>query len=355
MTDSQYFWRLLSESFDRELSNEEKNRLEHFMAEHETPREFEEFFRRIRGCAFPEEPGKAVPFAGQRLGDQKKSEIQSLLESAMNRRQDSLSNRDVVFACELVNQGAISLGRLTEKISAWDSDSRSFLGFLESQSALPNSNLSEIDSRVSETIFTQTLDQTILDEVVSAIKQRVPADTCTIFESAPDDLDSFEFFKLLDKTIVGETRAFESLLDRLINESRLVILQARMFSQTLRIKPVVDEITLRLVGRKKMDQDQLGCYYRNVGSAIRKLFQSDPQLGDSLLPSIGTTQVAVKQIVDSLKQLASEEPGFVQMFNLRFFAGLTVQQVASLLGFSEQKVSAECGYGIARLMQLINA
>ena len=74
-----------------------------------------------------------------------------------------------------------------------------------------------------------------------------------------------------------------------------------------------------------------------------------------MLPSIGTTQVAVKQIVDSLKQLASEEPGFVQMFNLRFFAGLTVQQVASLLGFSEQKVSAECGYGIARLMQLINA
>ena len=355
MTDRQYYLRLLSESFDRELSEEEQNRLSYYMAEHEAPREFEELFKRIRDSSIQQELfSEIAPALNQHLSDAKKIEIQRLLESAMQKQQDSLSNRDVVFAYELVSQGAISLGDLTEKISRWNSDSKSLSGFLKSRSTIPDTDFSKIESHVSETIFSQTLDQTLFDEVVTAIKQQVPQHDITVFEETADDFASVEFINLLKRTNSGESGAFETLLDRMINESRTVIFQARLFGQTLRLKPVVDEVTLRLIGRKKLDQGQLGCHYRILASAVRKLFKSDEELSACLLRSIGNWQVTVTQVVDALNQLADDEPRFVQMFNLRFFAGLTVKQVASLLDLTDQEVSAECGYGTGRLLQLIN-
>ena len=355
MADQQYYWRLLSESFDRKLTCQEQKLLELFMADHASSREFEELFKRIRDSSILQESILEIESSrNQRLGDAKKNEIQQLLESALQKQQESLSNRDVVFACELVNQGAISFGDLTGKISQWNSDSKSLSGFLKSESTVKDVDFSKIESHVSETIFSQSLDQTLLDVVVNAIKQQVREDDFTVLESAVDDFASVEFIKLIDRTNSGESGGFESLLERLIVESRTVISQVRMFSQTLRLKPVVDEVTLRLIGRKKLNQDQLGCYYRNLGSAIRKLFESDRELDHCLLRSIGSWQVAVTKIIDALNQLADEEPSFVRMFNLRFFTGLTVQQVASLLEVTEQEVAVECGYGTARLLQLIH-
>ena len=357
MIGRQHYWRLLSESFDRELSIEEQNFLAHFMAESKSPREFEEFFKRIRDCAINHEltPAAIALPLNHCLGEKKKNEIQRLLDSATVIQQDSLSNRDVVFACELVSQGATSLGDLTERISQWDSDSTSLKGFLKSRSTADDIDFSKIESHVSETIFAQTLDQTVLNEVVTAIKQRAPKDVCTVFENTTDHFASSDFVNLLDKANAGQSDAFESLLDWLTKESRSVILQTRMFSHTLRLKPVVDEVTLRLVGRNKLNRDQLSCYYRNVGIAIRKLFHSDPKLSLGLLRSPENRPYSVAQIVNSLSQLAVEEPKIAQMFNLRFFAGLTAQQVASLFELSDQEVAAECDYGTARLLQLLTS
>lgn len=355
MLDPEYNWRLLSESFDRELSDDELNLLEHFMAEQESPREFEEFFKRIwdnsiQSDSIPE----IVTSVNQRLSDEKQMQIQRLLESAMKQQRDWLSNRDVVFACELVSQGAIGLGELTEEISKWNSESKSLSRFLKTQSSFSDADFSKIESHVSDTIFSQTLDQTLLDEVITAIKRQAPDDDCTVLEDSSDDFVSSDFIQLLDKANSGESGAFELLLDRLTNESRSVIFQARKFSDILRPKPVVDEVTLRLAGRKKLDQAQLVCYYRNVAIAIRILFESDPELSDCWLRSIGNWNISVKQVVDSLRHLEDEESGFVQMFNLRFFAGLSARQVSSLLKITEHEVSVECGYGMARLMQLID-
>ena len=259
-----------------------------------------------------------------------------------------------MFACELVNQGVISLSDLTGEISQWNADSKALSAFLKSGPAVADIDFSKIELNVSETIFTQTLDQTLLDEVVTAIKYQLSDDDLTVFEDVTDDIGSLEFTSLLDKTNSGESGAFETLLERMIAESRIVMSQATMFSQTLRLKPVFDEVTLRLLGRRKLDQRQLACHYRNLGNAMRRLFESDTELRDCLLQSTGDWQVTVSQLIDALSQLAVEEPGFERIFNLRFFAGLTVQQIASLLELPEQRVSVECGYGTARLLQLIH-
>ena len=243
---------------------------------------------------------------------------------------------------------------MTEEISKWNSESKSLSRFLKTQSSFSDADFSKIESHVSDTIFSQTLDQTLLDEVITAIKRQAPDDDCTVLEDSSDDFVSSDFIQLLDKANSGESGAFELLLDRLTNESRSVIFQARKFSDILRPKPVVDEVTLRLAGRKKLDQAQLVCYYRNVAIAIRILFESDPELSDCWLRSIGNWNISVKQVVDSLRHLEDEESGFVQMFNLRFFAGLSARQVSSLLKITEHEVSVECGYGMARLMQLID-
>jgi len=354
MTDRQKKWRLLSESFDRELSDDEQNVLGYFRSENESPREFEELFKRIRDNSGDKEPLlEADSSLYQRLSNRKKDEIQRLLESEIEKQRVPLSNRDVVYACELVTYGAMDQQELTEKITKWNPDSISLSVFLKDAASDPDIDFSKIESHISETVFSQTLDQTLLDEVVTAIKQRVPAEDYTVFENTSSQNSSAEFVKLLNKATTGEGTAFEQLLDRLTIESRSVILQTRMFSRALRLKPVVEEVTLRLVGRNKLDRAQMACYYRSVGSAIRILFDSDPELVDSLLPSIGKQRISVKQMIASLNQLAHEEPRFVQMFNLRFFAGLTTQQVAGLLNLTEQKVSVECGYGSAQLLQLI--
>jgi len=355
MTDEHYYWRLLSESLDRELTPQEHEVLELFMVENELTREFEELFKRMRDSLTLREslPETDAP-QNHSLNDAKKDDIQRLLKSALQKQQDSASNRDVVFACELVNQGAISLSDLTGEISQWNSDSNALSAFLKSGPAVADIDFSKIELNVSETIFSQTLDQTLLDEVVTAIKYQLSDDDLTVFENATDDFVSNDFVTLLDRTNSGEISAFETLLERVLAESRIVISQARLFSQTLRLKPVVDEVTLRLVGRIKLNQSQLGCYYRNLGSAIRKLFEADKELCHCLLRSNGKWQVGVRQLIDALSQLAAEEPGFERIFNLRFFVGLTVQQIASLLELPEQRVSVECGYGTARLLQLIN-
>jgi len=226
--------------------------------------------------------------------------------------------------------------------------------FLKSQSTISGVDFSKIESCVSDTIFSQTLDETLHSEVVTAIKQRIPDDACTVFQDGSDEFANLEFVTLIDWTIVGKSYAFESLLDWLVDELRSVIRQTQVFSQTVRLKSVVDEVTLRLIGRKTLNHGQLKCYYRSVGIATRKLFKSDPKLNSGLLGTCGDSPVTVAQLFDAMDQLGDEEPGFVQNFNLRFFAGLTIQQVAKLLELSDQEVSAECGYGVARLLQLID-
>ena len=355
MTDQHYNWRLLSESFDRELSDEEQNLLDHFLAERASPRGFKEFLNRLRDCSTHQEPILNTDFSlSQRLRDQEKNALQRLIESELEKQGVPLSNRDVVFACELVREDAVGLGELTEKISRWNSESTTLSEFLINDFCISDADFAEVDSRVSDAIFSQQLGQTLLDEVVAAIQQRVPDDDCTVFEDVAEDFDRFEFMKLLDRTSSGQSGAFELLLDCLANESRSVILLSRLCGNALRLKPIVDEVTLRLIGRKKLGQVQFGCYYRNVGIAIRKLFEDDPELGDSLLPSIGNRRINVKQVVDFLMPLADEDPRFVQMFSLRFFAGLTASQVASLLELTEQQVSVECGCRMACLLQLID-
>ena len=355
MTDQEYHWRLLSESLDRELSNEEQDCLEQFMLGNKASSEFVDLFQRIRERLNHQESIQQIDSSeGQYLGGEKKVKIQRLLEAAIENQQDALSNRDIVLACELVNHGAISLGGLTEKISQWNSESKTLSSFLKSQSTISGADFSKIESYVSDTIFSQTLDGTLHNEVVTAIKQRVPADACTVFDDASDEFASLEFITLINGTIAGKSHTFESLLDWLANDLRSVIQQTRVFSKTVRLKSVVDEVTLRLIGRKKLNQDQLECYYRSVGVATRKLFRSDPKLSSGLLGSCEGLQVTVAQVIDALDRLADEDPDFVQNFNLQFFAGLTVQQVARLLEVTDQEVSAESSYGVARLLQLID-
>ena len=336
MTDQHYNWRLLSESFDRELSDEEQNLLDHFLAEREAPRGFKEFLMRLRDCSTNQESILNTDTSlNQSLRNKEKRELQRLIESELERQVAPLSNRDVVFACGLVFEGVVDLGELTGRISQWDSESEILSEFLVNDFSISEARFSEIDSRVSDAIFLQKIDQDLLDEVVAVIRKQVPESDCTVLEDVPEDYDRFEFMKLLDRTSSGKSGAFESLLACLTNESRSVIRQSRLSSNGLRLKPIVDEVTLKLIGRKKLGRVQLGCYYRNLGIAIRKLFEDNPELRDSLLPSIGDGRINVTQVVDFLTPFADEDPRFAQMFNLRFFVGLTASQAASLLELTE--------------------
>ncbi len=57
---------------------------------------------------------------------------------------------------------------------------------------------------------------------------------------------------------------------------------------------------------------------------------------------------------DALQLLESEDPRSAEIVKLRFFAGLSVEQVAQVLEISPRTVSRDWAFGRARLYEIIN-
>jgi RNA polymerase sigma-70 factor, ECF subfamily len=163
---------------------------------------------------------------------------------------------------------------------------------------------------------------------------------------------------LLRQWVSGDKRAESDLYSIVYNELRRMAgayMRREEPGHTLRPTALVNEAYLRLVGNQPADlKDRKHFFYLAsqvmrhilVDHARRRLaskrggsvahVELDDQIGMS---EAGVTEVL--SVHEALDKLAAKDPRKAQIVQLRYFAGLSVEQTAEVIGRSEKTVKRE--------------
>lgn len=168
----------------------------------------------------------------------------------------------------------------------------------------------------------------------------------------------------------GDGRASEELLPLVYDELRRLA-SARMAQeaagQTLQPTALVHEAWLRLVGAGERTWESRAHFFGAAAEAMRRILiekaRSRARLkrgGGQVNLNIDEVELAattpdekVLLINDALEQLEAEDPERAKVVVMKFFAGLTNQEVASNLGLAERTVERQWAYAKAWLFRLI--
>ncbi|MBI5763116.1 MAG: sigma-70 family RNA polymerase sigma factor [Planctomycetes bacterium] len=172
--------------------------------------------------------------------------------------------------------------------------------------------------------------------------------------------------RILNAVVAGETRAADELLPLVYAELRALAqkhLSAERADHTLQATALVHEAYIRMVDHKDADWKGRGYFYVAAGEAMRRVLIDHARRsgaakrgGDWNNVSLKLADLAAGQglsdllaVNDALDQLAVDDPHAARVVNLRFFAGLSVDETAEALGISPRTVDREWQYAKAWL------
>jgi RNA polymerase sigma factor (TIGR02999 family) len=163
-----------------------------------------------------------------------------------------------------------------------------------------------------------------------------------------------EVTRILSTAEQGDPRAAEQLLPLVYDELRKLAahkLAQEQPGQTLQPTALVHEAYLRLVDTDTAQHwDSRGHFFAAAAEAMRRILvdharrkQAEKHGGGwqrhDLLEAelaIDSTGEELFTVVAALSQLATREPAIARLVELRFFAGLTLEEAAAHLGFSHR-------------------
>lgn len=158
--------------------------------------------------------------------------------------------------------------------------------------------------------------------------------------------------RIIEEIQQGDASGTERLLDEVYRELRRLasdMLVRERSGQTLQATALVHEAYLRLVGNESPPQwSGRGHFFAAAAEAMRRILIENARRKDRLKHGGGQrridldSQCVVSQepSVDvlaldvALDKLAASDPAKAQVVKLRFFAGLTMPEVAAVLGVS---------------------
>ena len=165
----------------------------------------------------------------------------------------------------------------------------------------------------------------------------------------------------------GDGQAAEKLLPLVYDELRKLA-AAKMTQenpgQTLQATALVHEAYIRLVDTEKAQHwNSRGHFFQAAGEAMRRILieqarrKAGPEAGgghrrvemSQVAPEIQTPTLDLIALDEALDALASKHPRKAELVKLRFFAGLTNEQVAQTLGISARSAYSEWAYARAWL------
>jgi RNA polymerase sigma factor (TIGR02999 family) len=129
--------------------------------------------------------------------------------------------------------------------------------------------------------------------------------------------------------------------------------------QTLQATALVHEAYIRLVDTEKAQHwDSRGHFFAAAAEAMRRILietarrKSGPEAGGGLQrvemshvdPEIQKPGLDLLALNEALDRLASDDPRAAELVKLRFFAGLTNEQAATLLGVTARTAYADWAY-----------
>jgi RNA polymerase sigma factor (TIGR02999 family) len=157
--------------------------------------------------------------------------------------------------------------------------------------------------------------------------------------------------KILEQIRRGDAAASEQLLQEVYGELRRLAsakLARESATQTLQATALVHEAYLRLIGRESPPWSGRAHFFGAAAEAMRRILVESARRKHRLKHGGGQRRVDLDSecLVDeapsidflaldtALDKLAAKEPQKAEVVKLRFFAGLTMPQVAEALGIS---------------------
>jgi len=165
--------------------------------------------------------------------------------------------------------------------------------------------------------------------------------------------------QLLDKAQNGDKESLDTLLPLIYDELRRVAanqLRAERENHTLQATALVHEAYLRLLEQQEVDWQNRAHFFSIAAEMMRRILVNYAiqrnakkrgdgvtriSLDDAVSFSTGEDDLDLVSLDASLKRLAEFDETQARIVELRFFAGLTVEEVAEVLEISESTIKRE--------------
>ena len=165
-----------------------------------------------------------------------------------------------------------------------------------------------------------------------------------------------EVTRILDELQRGDLSAANELLPLVYSELRRLAehrMQREVPGQTLQPTALVHEAYLRLVGDKDIAWDGRGHFFAAAAEAMRRILiesarkrKSAKRGGDRARFAISENDAIVEQgplddlldLEEALQKLEKEDPKLAKLVELRYFAGLKIDEIADILDVSPRTI-----------------
>jgi RNA polymerase sigma factor (TIGR02999 family) len=175
-----------------------------------------------------------------------------------------------------------------------------------------------------------------------------------------------EVTRILTAIEHGDVRAAEELLPLVYQELRQLAAQKMSQEapgQTLQATALVHEAYIRLVGAEGENWSGRGHFFSAAAEAMRRILidiarrkKSLKYGGDRQRVDLDDADIAIEASSDNLialdealTKLTEKDPTVAELVKLRYFAGLTLEQVAEIQGVSRRTVTSHWAYARAWL------
>jgi RNA polymerase sigma factor (TIGR02999 family) len=169
----------------------------------------------------------------------------------------------------------------------------------------------------------------------------------------------------------GDVRAVDELFPLVYQELRQLAaarLSKELPGQTLQATALVHEAYLRLVGSEEQSWSGRGHFFSAAAEAMRRILIENARRKKSLRHGGGrkrvnfdavevTSEMPSDDLIaldEALEKLSNEDKVSADLIKLRFFAGLTMEQAANILGIPRRSADRNWAYARAWLYKEIN-
>jgi RNA polymerase sigma factor (TIGR02999 family) len=181
-----------------------------------------------------------------------------------------------------------------------------------------------------------------------------------------------EVTRILSAIEQGDPHAAEELLPLVYDELRRLAAERmaqEMPGQTLQATALVHEAYIRLVDAEKAQHwNSRGHFFGAAAEAMRRILVENarrkrgPRLGGAqqrqeFVEAEVASPAAPERLLaldEALTKLAGQDPTIAELVRLRYFAGLTIKQVAEVLGISPRTANHYWAYAKAWLREEID-
>ena len=137
--------------------------------------------------------------------------------------------------------------------------------------------------------------------------------------------------------------------------------------QTLQATALVHEAYIRLIGAESQNWDRRGHFFAAAAEAMRRILvenarrkRSSKHGGNRQRIALDAVDFAIEEppgdliaLDEALTKLCDKDPGVAELVKLRYFAGLTIEQVARFQGISRRTAVDHWAYARAWLRRQI--